>query len=54
MQTSTELELNQLLEELSEIKADDEEVFLDDNEAPPPPPRDSLVFGKKKIQKYSN
>eukprot|EP01091_Cochliopodium_minus_P006674 TRINITY_DN16683_c0_g1_i1.p1 TRINITY_DN16683_c0_g1~~TRINITY_DN16683_c0_g1_i1.p1 ORF type:complete len:401 (-),score=122.82 TRINITY_DN16683_c0_g1_i1:70-1272(-) len=44
MQTSTELELNQLLEELSEIKADDEEVYLDDNEAPPPPPRDSLVF----------
>jgi len=44
MQTSTELELNQLLEELSEIKADDEEVFLDENEAPPPPPRDSLVF----------
>lgn len=44
MQTSTELELNQLLEELSEIKADEEDVFLEDNDAPPPPPRDSLVF----------
>jgi len=45
MQTSTELELNQLLEELSEIKADDDDIFLDVNDdAPPPPPRDSLVF----------
>jgi paxillin len=43
METSTEVELNQLLEELSEIKADDDDLAGDDS-PPPPPPRDSLVF----------
>jgi len=44
METSTEVELNQLLEELSEIKAEDDENYGDDDSPPPPPPRDSLVF----------
>lgn len=43
METSTEVELNQLLEELSEIKADEDDMGGDDS-PPPPPPRDSLVF----------
>jgi len=43
METSTEVELNQLLEELSEIKAEDDDLEGDDS-PPPPPPRDSLVF----------